>query len=118
MSVSCESKSKIYVKLPQKSYLHYSTISKNDTYNDVIFSLVVIPALVMTFKYLIVQEDLEAFEDYRWYRGLCKKFKEVMKIDLSSEYLSKADLLEISQRILGSPINGAFDKITSSKGDK
>ena len=111
MTVSCENPYKIYIKLPQKSYSHYSTISKNSSYNELIFSLLIVPALVGVFDYLIKAEEFDVFEDYRWFRGLSKKVKEVTKSELTVRLLKKSDLLELSQRILAYPIDDAFDKI-------
>ena len=111
MTVSCENPNKIYIKLPSKSYSHYSAISKNESYNELIFSLLIVPALVSVFDYLIKAEEFDVFEDYRWFRGLSKKIKEVTKSELTIELLKKSDLLELSQRILAYPVDDAFDKI-------
>ena len=111
MTVSCENPNKIYIKLPAKSYSLYSPISENDSYNELIFSLLIVPTLVSVFDYLIKAEELDVFEDYRWFRGLSKKVKEVTKNELTIELLKKSDLLELSQRILAYPIDDAFNKI-------
>ena len=111
MTVSCENPNKIYIKLPPKSYSYYSPISKNFSYNELIFSLLIVPALVSVFDYLIKAEELDVFEDYRWFRGLSKKIKEVTKSELTVELLKKSDLLELSQRLLAYPIDDAFEKI-------
>lgn len=111
MTVSCENPYKIYIKLPAKSYSHYSAISKNESYNELIFSLLVVPTLVTVFDYLIKAEEFDVFEDYRWFRGLAKKVKDVTKNELTVELLKKSDLLDLSQKILAYPIDDAFDKI-------
>ena len=111
MTVSCENPNKIYIKLPSKSYSHYSVISKNYIYNELIFSLLIVPALVNVFDYLIKTEDFDVFEDYRWFRGLSKKVEEVTKNELTVQFLKKSDLLELSQKLLAYPIDDAFGKI-------
>ena len=112
MTISCENPNKIYIKLPQKAYLHYSGLSKNETYNELIFSLLIVPALIDVFDYLIKVEDLDIFEDYRWFRGLSKKVKQITNCDLTIDFLKKSDLIALSQKILSNPIDDAFDIIT------
>ena len=114
MQVSCENPAKIYVKLPQKAYFNYSAISKLEKYNPIVFSLIIVPALVHVFNYIINQGDIEMLDDFRWFKGLSKKINDLKDATMSIEYLQKTDLVVLAQRILGDPIVGSFELLADN----
>lgn len=109
MQVSCENPAKIYVKLPQKAYLNYSAISKTEKYNPIVFSLIIVPALVHVFNYIINQGDIEMLDDFRWFKGLSKKINDLKDASMTIDYLQKTDLVVLAQRILGDPVVSSFE---------
>ena len=112
VKVDMGDKNKIYIKLPEKVFTNYFTISTSEEYNSRVFSMLVVPALMETFYYLLEQEDFGLFEDYRWFRGLRKVVKNIVNVDLTYDFLKTANLFELSQKIIDNPIKDAFDKMT------
>lgn len=103
---------KIFIKLPEKIFVSYFSVSTSEEYNSRVFSMLVVPALMETFYYLLDQEDFGLFDDYRWFRGLRKVIKSVLNEELTYDFLKASNLFELAQKIIDNPIKDAFDKMT------
>ena len=95
---------KIVITLPQKTHSLYSHMSRSLDIQPVMHSVIIIPALVYVISEIKeARTQLDAYEDYRWYRSL-RKAAEKMNIIFDERSLENIQPFELAQKLMDSPI--------------
>lgn len=114
--IDTNDKSKIIVRIPDKSYNMYRNLGVNLELQPVIHSMIIVPALMYVFEELKKNVlDLYIYEDYRWFRSLkkvCKKFD----IDLTEGGLMALDSYQTAQLLMDSPAIKALKFLAECNG--
>lgn len=106
----------IVISLPEEEFANYNTLSKNDNYQNIFFSMLAIPALNLCLKEF--QDnirfdiyDLDSVEmEYRWFISIKNAYKKVYGIELTEEIFKGIDTYVLSQKLLNNGVlNGVKD---------
>lgn len=110
------SKNKIIILLPEKTYGLYSNMQTYMEVQQVMHSMIIIPALMYTFSELKeAREQLYNYEENRWFRGL-KKACAIINVTLDEAGLHNIDIYKTSQQLLNSPISKAVEYLMIGGG--
>lgn len=101
---------KLVVKLPEEEYNNYGLLKGSESYNNILISMIIFPALIFVLSELENFHGLEMYEDRRWYRVLNKKLREE-GFDLKSDSLGLVSILKIAQKILDLPLFRATESL-------
>ena len=118
--VTCDKKEKVYIKLPEKAYLNYSKISSRDDCKNIIFSMLIIPAIEYALNYMkenIKEEsDIDEFADYRWFKVLTNKIKDLYDIkEFNLDFIGNMNVLEVAQKIMDYPVDNALNELNGGE---
>ena len=98
--------SKIVIKLPKSEFDHYSVLRNNSNFNNIIFSMLAIPALAQCLKefqdkIILSEYELDDFEmDHRWMISIRKAYKKLYNTELTDEIFVNTDVFELAQKLL------------------
>ena len=106
-SIDCNG-DKIKILLNEEDYKNYKKISNVRKYQGIFHSMIAMPALIFVFECL--KENIEEFEDYRWFISLSKSLARY-KIELNKEILGK-ESVELAQMVLDMPLNRALENLS------
>lgn len=103
---------RITIKLHENDYYNYKSIRSNVTYQPLLNSLIIIPALIYILGEIknMKFEDLRDLEDLRWYRALKKALRK-FNCDINSNGLSTIDIFEIAQKLINVPITESLSAL-------
>lgn len=105
MKVYAEEK-KIKVTLPENEFNNYDTIKGNEEFNNIFFSIIIIPALTIVLcdlKNDVDKNDKELEEirfQYSWFESIKNAYKKVYKTELTKELFLQSDPFELSQELI------------------
>lgn len=97
---------KIQLLLSEEDYNNYRKIYDVNKFEPIIHSIIILPALIFVFEELS-KGELDAFAEYRWFRGL-KKSLARYKVVLNEELLRREDALKLAQMVLDLPVSRAL----------
>lgn len=107
---------KIIISLPDQEFGNYDILRKNDNFQNIIFSMIAIPALTYCLKDLqdkmkTNEYDIDSIEmDYHWFISVKNAYKKQFGIDMTEEIFRNADVAIVSQKLLNNGnLNGIRD---------
>ena len=106
-SIDCNG-DKIKILLNEEDYKNYKKISNVRKYQGIFHSMIAMPAFI--FLFVCLKENIEEFEDYRWFISLSKSLARY-KIELNKEILGK-ESVELAQMVLDMPLNRALENLS------
>ena len=101
---------KIEISLSKDDYENYSLFS-NGSYQALLHSSIIFPALVYVFENLKTIE-LDSVEDLRWFKTI-KKVLENLDIGLDRESLDSIISYDLAQKIINYPISRSLVSLLS-----
>lgn len=106
----------IVISLPEEEFANYNTLSKNDNYQNIFFSMLAIPALNLCLKEIQYNIRLEVYDfdsieiEYRWFVSIKNAYKKVYGMELTEEIFKMIDTCALSQKLLNNGVlNGVKD---------
>lgn len=107
---------KIVISLPDDEFKYYETLSKNDNFKNVFFSMFAIPALTYCLKefqdsIISGQYDIDSIEmDYTWFISVKNAFKSQFNMELTEEIFKNLEISTVAQKLLNNgTLNGIKD---------
>lgn len=111
----------IVISLPEEEFANYNTLSKNDNYQNIFFSMLAIPALNLCLKEFQdnIRFDIYDFDsvemEYRWFISIKNAYKKVYGMELTEEVFKVIDTYVLSQKLLNNGVlNGVKDLLDIS----
>ncbi|MCL2111269.1 MAG: hypothetical protein FWH32_03260 [Clostridiales bacterium] len=110
---------KIVIKLPEEEFYNFKSIRDEIVIKPVLNSLVVIPALTYVLEEVAKRDTGERYEysSYSWYRAIKKALATKFNCDIESEQLSEKNILELSQKLIDTPITDALRVLSDGYGN-
>ena len=111
---------KICIKLPEETYSIYKNLSSQFELRNLLNSIVILPALIFVFAELSKIDENERYESYStygWYKSLRKTIKESFDIEIESIEFNNQNIIELSQKLIDSPITDGFKVLYNSQSD-
>lgn len=103
---------KIAIKLSEKDYAHFKSMSKVPAVQQNLNALIIIPALI----YVLSEVNSKAVDDrytnystYSWYKSIKKAMKKRFQKDIETEDLLPNEVVLYAQRLIKSPLSAALD---------
>ena len=112
MVVEYESEPRIKIKLSANDHALYKNMKGDPRLRDILNSAVVVPALIYVMGQLQkceIDEMNSNYGSYPWYQAIKETLKKQFGIGM--EDLKDQNIFELSQRMLKTPINSAFEKL-------
>ncbi|WP_370853902.1 hypothetical protein [Megasphaera sp.] len=110
---------KIVVQLPYNDYYSYKSLSQNPRFETVLNALTIVPALVLVIEE-IKRWDSEEMnrrgQDCGWFRSIRNVLLKEFDCDVEGGGLSGRDSMELAQKLIGSPLPGAFAELSGVEG--
>jgi len=97
---------KIIITLPDQEFNNYNSLRTTDNYQNIIFSMMAIPALQNCLKELqdkinYGESDMDSLEmDYQWFISVKNAYKKQFDVELSEDTFKQIDIVKISQKLL------------------
>lgn len=116
---------KIKITIPENEFNNYDTIKGNDNFNNIFFSIIVIPAL--TYALNEIKNDMEKNEkdiedivyEYSWFESIRKSYQKNSEKELSREVFIQSNPFELSQELVNNcstlAISDFFDLVARMK---
>lgn len=101
---------RIQIKLNEEDFGNFQILQMNSRNQAVIFSMLIIPALIFALDEISKaesSEELESFRNYIWFRSLEKCFVS-MKMKLDNNTITQKTSYTLAQMLLKNPISKAF----------
>ena len=110
---------KIVVQLPYNDYYSYKSLSQNPRFETVLNALTIVPALVLVIEE-IKRWDSEEMnrrgQDCGWFRSIRNVLLKEFDCDVEGGGLSGRESMELAQKLIGSPLPGAFAELSGVEG--
>ncbi len=103
------SEDKIKIYIPENSFKIYNKYRKNEWYNNIMCSIIILPSLIYTLDAL-KEGDLIEYGDKRWFRRITNKLKEI-GINIERGELIEKDILKLAQSILENLNSKSIDSL-------
>lgn len=104
---------KIKVILPEKSFEYYDSLKDKNTFHNIYFSIIVIPALTQAFNEIQKMPPLTEIDDiidkYSWFRSIVASYKNIRSVDLDFETFKQLNPLELAQDLMNDCVVKSFD---------
>ncbi|QYK65734.1 MULTISPECIES: hypothetical protein [Paenibacillus] len=107
---------KIIIKLSQENFDYYKSISLNASFQPILSSLIVIPALVSILETLRHEETDIDYEECRWYQVILLRLKD-FGIELGSHSFEQESTISIAQKLIGDPLSQSFSALMNLEED-
>lgn len=99
--IDLDNPDKIKIQLNPEMYNMFVQLQGQDKL-PIVHSMIVLPALVYVIDQIRHEELRKMYEDYYWYRCICKQL-EIMKLEIDGKEFNKKSSLAIAQEILKRP---------------
>lgn len=117
MVVDFESQPKIRILLSSKDLSCYKNMNNTPELKSILNSAVVVPALIYVLSKLQQEDDLETtYGDRSWYKSLKESYRKNFKKDITVD-LANDNIFDLAQKMLKTPINDAFEDLTTLGGN-
>ena len=107
---------KIVISLPDQEFSNYDILRKNDNFQNIIFSMIAIPALTYCLKDLqdklkTDEYDMDSIEmDYHWFISVKNAYKKQFEVEFTEEIFRNIDVSILAQKLLNDgDLNGIKD---------
>jgi hypothetical protein len=110
---------KIKILLMPELYQKFLYLNNDVLMRSTLCSEILLPALVFTLERIAAQSDYSEFIDFRWYRVLAKKLKE-LNIEITSLNSSSEISLVLANKLLGDPLSNSLkdlENVVAGEGD-
>ena len=104
---------KIIIKLPEKDFYNYKSISKEVFIKSTLNSLVIIPTLVYVLDDIFGRsiEERNELNDYAWYKAIRKALINKFGFDIDTEASINRNSIEIAQKLIDEPITSSLESL-------
>lgn len=106
-----ESIHKINILVPERVFDIYDNLKSNSYFQNLFYSLLIIPALSKVIKKLQGSEFDEIELNYNWFQSITEAYKNIYNEELDSEKFQNLDALVFAQDIMDSPVSKSFQDI-------
>lgn len=100
---------KIKLWLDNEAFNNYKNVSNLTTFQPLLHSALILPALVYVFE-VLKASGTEEYETYRWYRAIEQILKK-SELELNKEVLENRPSYELAQKLLSFPISRGLKSI-------
>lgn len=102
---------KIKIVLPEKEFNFYDGLKMQDSFSNIFFSIIIIPALTNCLKDLQKEEKpLEDIVDqYSWFNSIKRGYKKINGVELDDTLFKQLDILNFSQQIMNNCLINSID---------
>lgn len=107
---------KIIIKLSPDNFDYYKTISLNSSFQPILSSLIVIPALVSIIETIRNEESYIDFEECRWYQVILLRLKD-FGIEIGTHSFEQESTISIAQKLIGDPLSQSFSALMNLDED-
>lgn len=110
---------KIVIKLQEKDYYNFKSISEETNIRPALNSIVVIPALLYVLEEVKMRPANERFEydSLGWYRAIKKALMKRFSCDIESEEFNEKNMLVLAQQLINTPVSDALLALSSTYGN-
>ena len=111
MSIDID-RNKITIKLAEKDYFRYKSMSQSFEVQDTLNSMIIIPALIYVLSEISrrsADDRLFDFESYNWYKSIRKAMKKHFGKDIDTEEIAPCEVVMYAQKLIKSPMMGALE---------
>lgn len=100
---------RIIIFLNEEDFTQLQFLQASNRYKDVIYSILIVPALIYVFDAIERCEDqeLDNYRQYRWFRSLERIFSS-NNLDLNPQTIRVKTSYKLAQTIIGNPISKAL----------
>jgi hypothetical protein len=102
---------KINIHLREGIYDYYFAMKHLDYIEPIIFSILIVPALM----YAIHQAQKDGLEnarqEYDWFNAIEKRYEDLFSKDITEDSFEEISSVELAQKLIGLPIHGAIDSL-------
>lgn len=107
---------KITIYLSDEDYKNYKVIAGINEYKEIFFNMLLIPSLIEAIteckNEVINGSSLEDVGDtHQWFRSIVNAYKRLHNEDLTVDTFKNIKPIEMSQELLGKPLNTSFKKM-------
>ena len=103
---------KIKITLPEKSFDYYDALKDKEQFQNIFFSVLVIPALTYAFneiqKFPNETEIDEIIDKYSWFKSIVASYKQKNGVDLDYETFKQLTPLDLAQDLMANCVTGSF----------
>ena len=114
----------IHVRIAKPLYGQYMGLNSSFQNKELLTSIIFAPVLVMVLSKCQVlaeqdEPDFGEFENWQWFRAINAKVKELYVKDMTEKelYTTNTNVLEIANKLLGYPVDGAFETLLNKEDD-
>ena len=79
---------RIVIQLPESDFDNLQKLQMSKNYVEVVFSLLIVPALIFVLESIVRSDNDEQYREYQWFRSLERIFK-ANDLDHPSNYQNK-----------------------------
>ena len=111
MSIDID-RNKITIKLAEKDYYRYKSMSQSFEVQDTLNAMIIIPALIYVLSEISrrsADDRAFDFEGYNWYKSIRKAMKKHFGKDIDTEELAPCEVVMYAQKLIKSPMMGALE---------
>jgi hypothetical protein len=93
---------KIIIYLPSKQFDYYDNMKRNDNFQNIFFSIITIPALILCLQQLQDENDgIDSIKlNYGWFGSIVNGFKKNHGYELTDDEFEKLDVSELAQELM------------------
>jgi len=106
-----EQKKKIIIFLPDQHYNMYDKMKAISYYQNLYFSLFIIPALVLVIERHRHDEIEDLRYEYNWFSSIEQAYKNIHGYQLTQQIFENIDGFELAQGLMDSPITKSIESI-------
>lgn len=104
---------KIKISLPEKSFDYYDSLKDKEAFQNIFFSIIVIPTLTNALseiqKFPNETEIDDIVDKYSWFKSIVNSYKKNHNIDLDYDTFRQLVPLELAQDLMNSCITNSFE---------
>ncbi|MFB5762930.1 hypothetical protein [Paenibacillus medicaginis] len=108
---------KIIIKLSKDNFENYKSISLNPSFQPLLSSMIVIPALVSILEMLRSEQNSNIdYEECRWYQVILMRLKD-FGIELGTHSFEQESTISIAHKLIGDPLSLSFSALMNLEED-
>ena len=104
---------KIKIILPEKSFEYYDALKDKEPFQNIFFSILIIPSLTYAFSEIQKLPNETEIDDivdkYSWFKSIVASYKKLYNIDLDYETFKQLVPLELAQCLMNNCTTSSFD---------
>jgi len=109
---------KIVIKLPEREFYNYKSLSNAVIVRPVLNALVIVPALAYVLAEVARRDATERYiyHSESWYIAIKKALAQRFACDIDSDQLADKNIIELAQKLVDVPISGALNVLADGYG--